>query len=165
MDFNFAKKSLKHCRRNLNNLSFFCTSEPQSCLSLFFPHYVTGRPQSGLLPSVHLLVSLWAACPGTEVQARKKTFLHSMFVFLTRGVQVGRQACGHMDRTERGFVAARLARGQGRISFQACTNYQFKLWSPALSSLILKSVTPSHKTIKGLRGLAKGARKWSQLQG
>lgn len=73
----------------------------------------------------------------------------------------------HTDRTERRFLAAKLARGQGvHISFQAWTNYWFKLWSPALSSLILKSVTPSHKTIRALRGLAKGAsRKWSQVAG
>lgn len=73
----------------------------------------------------------------------------------------------HTDRTERGFLAARLARGQGvRIVFQAWTNYWFKLWSPAFSSLILKSVTPSHKTIRGWRGLAQGAgRKWSPFAG
>lgn len=72
----------------------------------------------------------------------------------------GRQAHG-LDGEM--LLAARLARGQGgHISFQAWNNYWFKLWSPALSSLMLKPVTPSRKTNRGLRGLAKGAsRKWS----
>ena len=137
------------------------------------PLFFSTMWQADLRPASCPLFICWLACGLRALGPRCKPGKNISPFYVcfsdqgSSGRQAGRQAGGHTDSTERGSVAARLARGQGVcISFQAWTNYWFKLWSPALSSLILKSVTPSRKTIRGLRGLAKGAsRKWSLVVG
>lgn len=129
--------------------------------SLVSPSFFFTVWQADLRPAFCPLFICWLACGLHAVGPRCKPGKHisPFYVCFSDQGSSGR----HTGRTERGCVAASLARGQAvRISFQAWTNYWFKLWSSALSSLILKSVTPSHKTIRGLRELAKGAsRKWS----
>lgn len=86
-----------------------------------------------------------------------------MFVFLTRRAQAG----GHTDRTERDVLwlpdwqevktSVSVFKPEP-ITGLRCGRRPFLL--------IPKSVTPSHKTIRGLRGLAKQAsRKWSLVAG
>lgn len=124
--------------------------KPLGPIDLSFLQGVTVRPKTSLLPSVYLLVSLWAACRATKLWARKKKMgekrgfsLHLMFFFLTAGARARQRANGQDGE---GFLGCQTGRGSMcPYQFSRWSNYWFTLWSLALSSVNHKSV---HQAIK-----------------